>query len=284
MRELYEEYFSVPKEGKIREKVMLTRAAVTVAVILFCLAAMSFSAFAYFSHGVVSGISVIKAARFEADVSVTATEESVEQPTVAVVDSKTVTAQLKAGVKYTFSITAGENSTAKTGFCVLSAENCAATYFTQQIGIDAALPDKQTNEITFTLTVSSDTTVTIYSHWGTSAYYDAFRKGRDDELYITSGEKIGMPILDAAAIVSEDVNWEIRQEDGALYYYIDGEQQIGCGVVALLDEEGKIFYIYVRSTNGQLATGKYWPSITNNLLVTGEYDWGEDGRYYPVNE
>ena len=114
MRELYEEYFSIPKEGKIREKVMLVRAAVTMAVILFCLAAMSFSAFAYFSHGVVSGISVIKAARFEADVSVQAAAENAEQPTVTVVDSKTVTVCLKAGVKYMFSLTADKSSTAAT--------------------------------------------------------------------------------------------------------------------------------------------------------------------------
>ena len=130
----------------------------------------------------------------------------------------------------------------------------------------------------------ADTTVTVYSHWGTSSYYDAYRKGRDDELYITNGEKVGIPILDVDAIVNAEINWEIRQEDGALYYYVDGEKQTGSGVVALANEEGKIFYIYVRTTNGQLATGKYWPSILNGLLVAREYDWGEDGRYYPVNE
>ena len=50
---------------------------------------------------------------------------------------------------------------------------------------------------------------------------------------------------------------------------------------ALTDEEGKIFYIYV-CTNGNLATGKYWPTYRNDLLARGEYDWGTDGRYYPA--
>ena len=53
------------------------------------------------------------------------------------------------------------------------------------------------------------------------------------------------------------------------------------GVVKLTDEEGKTFYIYV-CTNGNLATGKYWPTYRNDLLPRGEYDWGTDGRYYPA--
>ena len=56
----------------------------------------------------------------------------------------------------------------------------------------------------------------------------------------------------------------------------------GAGVVEMTDAEDETFYIYVRS-NGQLATGKYWPTKLNNLLKRGEYDWGTDGKYYPAN-
>ena len=67
------------------------------------------------------------------------------------------------------------------------------------------------------------------------------------------------------------------------YYYINGVKQSGLGVVEFTDENGDIFYVYVRS-NGQLATGKYWPTTRNDLLDRGEYDWGTDGKYYPTPE
>jgi hypothetical protein len=50
----------------------------------------------------------------------------------------------------------------------------------------------------------------------------------------------------------------------------------------MTDENGDIFYIYVKS-DGSLATGSYWPTNTNNYLKRGAYDWGTDGRYYPAN-
>ena len=72
----------------------------------------------------------------------------------------------------------------------------------------------------------------------------------------------------------------IYLENGKYYYYVDGVMQKNIGVVKLTDEEGKIFYINV-CTYGNLATGKYWPTLRNDLLPRGEYDWGTDGRYYP---
>lgn len=76
-----------------------------------------------------------------------------------------------------------------------------------------------------------------------------------------------------------DVKNGIVDEDGTLYYYIDGTRAYGAGVVKLSDENGEEFYIYVRS-NGQLATGVYWPTTTNGLLECKGYDWGTDGRLY----
>ena len=44
MRKLYAEYFHIPKQGKINEKVMLMRVTFMVSVVIMCLAAMSFTA------------------------------------------------------------------------------------------------------------------------------------------------------------------------------------------------------------------------------------------------
>lgn len=72
----------------------------------------------------------------------------------------------------------------------------------------------------------------------------------------------------------------IVEIDGNLYYYIEGVKQNGAGVVEMTDDAGETYYIYVRS-NGQLATGIYWPTTRNDLLERGAYDWGTDGKYYP---
>jgi hypothetical protein len=71
----------------------------------------------------------------------------------------------------------------------------------------------------------------------------------------------------------------IVSENGALYYYENGKIAWGAGVVKMTDENGAEFYIYVRS-NGQLATGVYWPTTTNGYLTHKGYDWGTNGRLY----
>ena len=68
--------------------------------------------------------------------------------------------------------------------------------------------------------------------------------------------------------------------DGVNYYYENGIKQCCKGVVEITDENGDIYYIYVKS-DGTLATGTYWPTNTNDILDRGAYDFGEDGRYYP---
>jgi glucan-binding YG repeat protein len=73
----------------------------------------------------------------------------------------------------------------------------------------------------------------------------------------------------------ESVKNGIVLEDGNYYFYENNHIMYGAGVIEI--EEG--VYIYVRS-NGQLATGEYWPAKTNGLLEIGKYDWGTDGKYY----
>ncbi len=65
----------------------------------------------------------------------------------------------------------------------------------------------------------------------------------------------------------------IVEENDALYYYVDGQIAAGAGLVEL--DDGSI--IYVRS-NGQLATGEYWPTTLNGVLPAGKYTFGEDGK------
>lgn len=80
----------------------------------------------------------------------------------------------------------------------------------------------------------------------------------------------------------EDKLSGLVEVDGKLYYYEDGEVANKFGLIQLTDENGETYYIYVRSSNKQVVTGKYWITITNGLLEAKSYDFGTDGKYYPA--
>lgn len=197
MRKLYNEFFYIPKHGKIREKVMLARVAMTVVIMVVSLAAMSITAYAYFSHNVTSGSNIIKAANFETKVSITVTDadgKAVENSNIIPITSDHKNFELReleVGKYYTVTITPTEQSTAKTGFVVVTADKCPGTYHTQQLAKDVNAEGDQTPSLSFMLMITDTTNVHFLAHWGTSSYYDAYKdKGDQEELYITQDEKI----------------------------------------------------------------------------------------------
>lgn len=167
MRNLYNEFFYIPKHGKIREKVMLIRVAMTVTVMLLCLILMSVSAYAYFTCDVVSGSNIIKSAHF--DVAVTVKDSGGNDVPVLAIGKGRRTVNLSNG---TYTVTLKNVGDADTGFCVLSVDpGDITTYHTQQIGVDVHSKTNGQDSITFTIEVSQQTKVTFLSHWGTSTYY-----------------------------------------------------------------------------------------------------------------
>lgn len=195
MRKLYNEFFYIPKYGKIREKVMLARVAMTVVIMVVCLATMSITAYAYFSHNVTSGSNTIKAASFYTDVTVQITAEDgtfVETITTNTSDHKSHSAELSANKTYTITVKHNDRSTAQTGFVIVTAEGCETRYHTQQLGRDG---NGNTYTITFKLTPGANTIVTFRSHWGTSTYYGyAGDSDNNIEEYILDGEDIELVI------------------------------------------------------------------------------------------
>ena len=191
MRKLYNEFFYIPKHGKVREKVMLTRIAMTVTIVIMCLAAMSITAYAYFSYNITSGSNIIKSASFYTDVTVQIAAEDgtpVDTITTNTSDHKSHSAELSANKTYTITLKHNDRSTAQTGFVIVTAEGCETKYHTQQLGRDG---DGNTYTITFKLTPGANTIVTFRSHWGTSSFYSDFKEiGENDERYIIDGEEI----------------------------------------------------------------------------------------------
>lgn len=197
MKKLYNEFFYVPKHGKVRENVMMTRLAVTVVTMLLCLFAMTLTAYAYFSYNVSSGFNVIKSSNFDVSIQITDNESKVA---VNKIDNTTHTVCLEAGKTYSVTIDESENSTANTGFCIVTAEVYPLVYHTQQLGADESVQGGRTEKIEFKLKVDASTVVNFISHWGTSSYYDEYKeKGDNDSLYITNGEVILMNITDTPA-------------------------------------------------------------------------------------
>lgn len=66
---IYEEYFELPEEGKIREKVFIARIAMSVIVMGIWMSMMGFSAYAFFSCSVTSGMNTIKSATYSLDIT-----------------------------------------------------------------------------------------------------------------------------------------------------------------------------------------------------------------------
>ncbi len=188
MRKLFNEFFYIPKYGKVREKVMLTRLTMMITIVIVCLAAMSITAYAYFSYNVTSGLNTIKSANFETSISIQITDsdgKAVDTPKPITTNYKLYKiADLKVGEWYTVTVTPTERSTAKTGFIIVTATGCNEIYHTQQLGIDENVPGGKTPEIKFQLMITDTTDVVLEAHWGTSSYYPKF-KDTDDDHYIT---------------------------------------------------------------------------------------------------
>lgn len=195
MRKLYNEYFHIPKDGKIGDKVMLVRVAVTAVCMVFCLAAMGITAYAYFSYNVTSSFNSIQTGKFDATVSIMESDTPVELTTQGNGDFQVT---LLAGKTYQVTVTPG--GTGASGFCIMKA-GADKTYHTQQLSVDLIPENQSTPSMTFTLQTTEDMAVTFTSHWGTSSYYDAYsNKGENEELYITNGETV---VLGAQPVVEE---------------------------------------------------------------------------------
>ena len=194
MRKLYNEFFYIPKHGKVREKVMLTRIAMTVTIVIMCLAAMSITAYAYFSYNITSGSNIIRSATFKTEVQVQITDSNGK----AVDTVKPITSDYKSfkiegltvGETYTISVAPiKDEKAAKTGFVIVTADNCPDTYYTQQLGKDEKVEGGETNKLSFEIMITDSTTVYLRAHWGTSSYYDEFQN-KAEELYITQNEVV----------------------------------------------------------------------------------------------
>ena len=182
MKGFIKQFMYVPKHGKVSDKTMLGRAIFSAVFIIGCLVAMTFSAYAYFSHSVVVAAAPMEAADFEGEVkAVSSSDEEIifANPKTAVYE-----AELTAGE---YEITVGHKGSATTGF--FKVETQKNTYHTSQL---FSAQSGKNESITFKIKLDADAKVVISANWGTSAYYSDYTvNGINPENYITDGETVG---------------------------------------------------------------------------------------------
>lgn len=177
-----------------REKELLLRMTGTIVTIVLCLAAMGFSAFAYFSHSISSGMNVIQSAHFDVVVTLVgvkdATDELVDDAgepngtdTGAVGGSTSGTnGTVLEGNRltpcdakiYTFKIEASGD--AQTGYCKIVIGMPGAgqqVYYTTQLYLQPNESEGQKSALTIEIdmTNGSGYTIEFVPQWGTSSHY-----------------------------------------------------------------------------------------------------------------
>lgn len=178
MKNPLKDYMEIPAVGtKITEKVLFTRIGMSVLLIVFFLAAMSFTAYAYFSADIHTGKITITAAKYDLDVTVDGNA----------VDSQI---QLSAGTYDVVIQNVESQWQASTGFCVIQLGD--TTLVTQQIGADKDAEGGERREVRFTLVITGEGSVNVSfePRWGTSAYYVAPITDEVQSLFICNGETV----------------------------------------------------------------------------------------------
>lgn len=174
-------------QEKVSEKNLLTRGLVTLTVVILCLAAMTLTAFAYYSLDIVSGSNKIKAAVFDVNVTIQGDQGEV---TVTPGPNKTYKAVLPAGT-YSIEVAHSTQSTANTGFVTM--EVADGMYYTRQL-----TKSDHTNSLTFTFETNAEMAVKFSACWGTSIYHNT-----QADIYIT--ENNNAVKITVAGISDEEV-------------------------------------------------------------------------------
>lgn len=174
MKDLYKEYFYVPKHGKVKEKVMLARISVSVVIMLALMAGMSLSAYAYFTANNTTAIKPIKTAHYQLDTAVIAPEGLTPQNGVYTLDNT----EGNATKDFVFRISVNnETTTATVGFCEIlvavdDSREAPRPYYTEPIG-KYVIADQEMNvlerSVKIPVPAGHKAEVSFVSQWGSCA-------------------------------------------------------------------------------------------------------------------
>ena len=199
MIKLCKNLFYKPKYGSDADSIMLKRLFHTVATVLMCLAAISFSAYAFFSSSVASGSNTIKSSRFSASVKIEKDQEIVAEGNIQ-------SYRFETPGKYTVTITA-DDSTTGTGYCIVDVNG--TKYYTQQLGKDINAPNQERKEVSFQLDVKAAATVIFELRWGTNSQYNSVA---ESEFYIKNDPQKTV-VINATQSIADNTGETESEED-----------------------------------------------------------------------
>lgn len=148
--------------GKLTDKIFVRRIAVGIISIVFCLSAMGFSAYAFFTSNVTSAKNTLTAATYE--VSATIKEKGNAGAEVGPIQGTTNVYMLNAENTYEVQLTAEGNT--QNGYCkieILDGVDIVETYYTK--------PLSPNSQMTFDITCYQAGTIRITSNWGSYSGY-----------------------------------------------------------------------------------------------------------------
>lgn len=165
MRKLYDQYFRVSENEKVKEKVLYTRVGVTVLLILLCVVAVDITAYAFFSCSISSRENTIKTASFAA----TSTLESDVYATYGADETYYILDNSENEQERFFVITIAksEDSTATTGYCKIKVITDYNDYAVQEFYTDQI---EESCTIMVHVPAGQAAQVAIIPNWGTCAY------------------------------------------------------------------------------------------------------------------
>ena len=191
------------KQGKVTEKMLNARIFVSALVIALCLAAMAFTAYAYYASSVVSSNNVIHSGKFDVIPSVRVGAVDGETVELTSNASEKYQAMLTSGATYYVTLQVTEETTA-TGFVIVELGDSGAAYHTQPLGNGG---EGITGTLTFKIVPDETGLVTIRTSWGTSSMFGY--QNENNPLYITTDKEI---ILAAQSSDSEMPQSPVEQQ------------------------------------------------------------------------
>ena len=177
MIRLCKNIFYTPKYGNDADTVMMKKLFSTVAIVLVCLAAISLSAYAFFSQSVTSGTNILQSSTFSTTVTIQGSDGGI-------ITQGNIQVHTFSPGQYTITITR-DNSANGSGFCIIRIGE--DTYYTQQLGTDLNAPGGQRNAISFGVDIQQTTIVSFAAHWGTTSYYAS---ATETEFYIKDADPL----------------------------------------------------------------------------------------------
>jgi len=197
MKKIYDEYLYVPEEGKVREKTFLARITLSVVIMVLCLGAMGFTAYAFFTCNITSGTTTIQSARYDLDVEVkdvTPVEQSqaavpaAETEPVTIVpneegyfvfENKSTTENEEVKDKtYEFVLKKPDEATASVGFgkfeiiTDVNEDGSRQLYYTTPIGTyvkDGKTVENKEYKLQLLVPANKTVKVKVIAEWGTCA-------------------------------------------------------------------------------------------------------------------